>query len=273
MLLKDSYFYPNPNLELEDGAEAGGGQQCCLLGNVGICQCGDTFKSSRWRRGWIFPEIFLLQQPNFRFVWIALWPCVAFLLLSSLTQSSKFTVMNRWIPVPRPSETCGSNTVVGARRPVVQLLWMLFVPVEHCDIWPFILSSLPVNQCIMSSTVNFREKRSSFPSGLTPIVPKKTKKRGKIFYSEMNSQPFTVKKSTLYVGLWFTFEWECNKDSTRFPIENSKSKKLEAKVSGAKLLEKSWKFSLAFDSQNHLVPKKISPSVAPLGNISSNLLF
>lgn len=147
-------------------------------------------------------------------------------------------------PVPRPSETCGSNTMVGVRRPVVQLLWM-FVPVEHCDLWPFILSSLPVNQCIMSSTVNFREKKKLLPIWLDPNCAKKKKKDGRFSIQRwiLSLLQLKKKKSTLYVGLCFSFGWECNKDSTRFPIENSK--RLEAKVSGAKLLEKSWKFGLA----------------------------
>lgn len=39
----------------------------------------------------------------------------------------------------------------------------------------------------------------------------------------MNYQPFTVKKkkSSLYVELWLHFGWECNKDKTCFPVENS----------------------------------------------------
>lgn len=89
------------------------------------------------------------------------------------------------------------------------------------------------------------KKRSSFPSGLTPIVPKKKKKDGRFSIQRwiLSLLQLKKKKSTLYVGLCFSFGWECNKDSTRFPIENSK--RLEAKVSGAKLLEKSWKFGLA----------------------------
>lgn len=85
--------------------------------------------------------------------------------------------------------------------------------VEHCDLPP---------------------KKSLVPLWLDPNCAKKKKNntRGKIFYKQINSQPFTVKKkSSLYVELWFNFGWECNKELTRFPVE---TKKLEAKVSGGR---------------------------------------
>lgn len=64
---------------------------------------------------------------NFRFVWIALRPPVAFPLLSKIR-------IHLFPNPPIPSEICGSDIVVGGKRTVVQVLWMLFVPVEHCDL-------------------------------------------------------------------------------------------------------------------------------------------
>lgn len=165
-----------------------------MLENVGICRCGETFESSRWKRGWIFPEIFLLQQPNFRFVWIALWPCVAFLLLSSLTQSSKFTLS--WTDEPQSPAPQKPAEAIPWWASGGQLSSYCGCCLCQLNTVTFDLSFFPLCLSISASCwALWTLEKKEAPSRLAwPQLCQKKNKRGKIFYSEMNSQPFTVKK-------------------------------------------------------------------------------